>query len=1205
MNVKPNRMHPVFQPMSASLLTPYLFLIVGFMLGSSPVFGGASGKKDNSSYYASRPLFHMYPDPDALKQTINRFGPVGIELDLLKPGFTMRIAGVEKGSPADGKLRKGQYIESINGKVLEKEDPRIILGNLITEAEATDGKIRMMVKDKADGPAREVVVEIPVLGPYSETWPLNCKKSDTIVRNFAEFVSTHPKGWGSALFLLSTGDEKDLDVVRSWFHGKLKPGGHHFPWQIGYTGPAICEYYLRTGDETVLPYIKDMADYLKRTIYNGSWMGRGGANYAYMSGGHMNAAGVHCLTFLLLAKECGVEVDEHTLQSCLYHFYRYVGHYNVSYGDGFPESGGVDNGKNGGLAFAMAAAASLVPDGEKSLYAKARDINANKSFYTTSWLFHGHTGGGIGEIWRGSAMGLLAKKRPAPYRSFMNERRWMYELARTWDGAFGWSTHWNNTKYFTTGHKGGMSWGNYIPLIYTVPRQKLRIFGAPPTKYSKIYALPKRPWGTAADDVFLSLEAGEYAPGKRFDMETERIATHSASPILNKFRDPGVSDEDILKYALHPDSTTRGSAASAITRHGREHLILPLLKSSDPRGRLAGLRACARLKDEGLTDEMITLAGGMISDPEESWWVVMEALEVLGKAPPEKVAPYTDSIISWLRHRDWWIRYRALQASTPLVTDKRFYKKILPVVGEMIANNTHAVALKPIEGIVKALSKADPEIQEYGRTVLAEAYRNFPKKLHAPGGQDLSSGRDYLIEKIAANISHVPAGFDELYTVSRERFPDAVLPHKKLYMEADAASFGPKVKQALKPVVSEELIPRYMAAQRRSLISEARSEKLHPRHKIAMDGLVDLYKRIGIHDYDWHDFGPGLTEIEWEYHTFDPPEKKIWTHGFRYRKVTYPKGMEDWYKPEFDAAAAGWKKGFAPFGRLGDKLASNENGCNLPFCRCSTPRKTFWDKEVLIMRSRLKLPPLKEGHRYRVCVGGMSHNFSGDGFRIYINGQLLKEQKSGTGKRSGHRFVGGYVYKDFMPVFENSEVTTIAVTSFLSIPGGKRSCGVKRQNLSIFMQEMKVPPLDEEIFARGMEPLKTTAWQQSQDEKDLYLYNGKTVVDKAVLGEWERLAVEVPAIDDFKSAMGKTRFRGRGSNYFRYIAFFADGKTSDPEKFWSGNMLMGLKKGWASGMEVRKFDGKDYLFIETGKPAEKEMKVWKSGWYVFKRKMSE
>lgn len=47
------------------------------------------------------------------------------------------------------------------------------------------------------------------------------------------------------------------------------------------------------------------------------------------------------------------------------HFYRFVGRGNNPYGNNKPESGYTDNGKNGNLAFAMAAATSLTPDGEE------------------------------------------------------------------------------------------------------------------------------------------------------------------------------------------------------------------------------------------------------------------------------------------------------------------------------------------------------------------------------------------------------------------------------------------------------------------------------------------------------------------------------------------------------------------------------------------------------------------------------------------------------------------------------------------------------------------------------------------------------------------------------------------------------------------------------------------------------------------------
>ena len=97
------------------------------------------------------------------------------------------ITNIEAGSPAAvAGLNKGQIIDSINGRTLKDIDPRIILGELITEAEAADGVMKMMVKDNPTAAAREVIVTIPALGAYSESWPVNCKKSDRIVRNFAD-----------------------------------------------------------------------------------------------------------------------------------------------------------------------------------------------------------------------------------------------------------------------------------------------------------------------------------------------------------------------------------------------------------------------------------------------------------------------------------------------------------------------------------------------------------------------------------------------------------------------------------------------------------------------------------------------------------------------------------------------------------------------------------------------------------------------------------------------------------------------------------------------------------------------------------------------------------------------------------------------------------------------------------------------------------
>ncbi|MDP7107353.1 MAG: DUF6288 domain-containing protein, partial [Roseibacillus sp.] len=385
-----------------------------------------------SFYKEPHGLFSTRPGEAKSLQTIKRFGPVGMGIDLLQPAFVMRISNIEEGSPAasTGKLKAGQVIESINGKQLAAIDPRIHLGGLLAEAEATDGLLRFEIKG-LDAP---VSVKVPVLGAYSKTWPLNCPKSDRIVRQVADYLSRPDTQKGLAhigmLFLLSTGDDRDLEIVRQWAR---KAPAHSYPWYVGYGGIGLAECYLRTGDPEILANVQEWVDSAARTQHNDAWAGRGSALTGYGKG-HLNAAGTHVVTFLLLAKECGAKVPDETLHGALRHFYRYAGRGNNPYGDDRPYTGFVDNGKNGKLAIAMAAAAALTPGGEESVYARARDVCAIQSFYTTTFMLHGHTGGGIGEIWRSAAMGLLYEKRPQHYREFMDNRKWHYDLSRRFDG---------------------------------------------------------------------------------------------------------------------------------------------------------------------------------------------------------------------------------------------------------------------------------------------------------------------------------------------------------------------------------------------------------------------------------------------------------------------------------------------------------------------------------------------------------------------------------------------------------------------------------------------------------------------------------------------------------------------------------------------------------------------------------------------------
>jgi hypothetical protein len=118
--------------------------------------------------------------------------------------------------------------------------------------------------------------------------------------------------------------------VKEYFAEFLKPDGTvsnigEMTWNNGYNGVACAEYYLRTGDRSVLPILQYYCDDAKhRQMYGIGWNHwEDGFRPAYESGGGMiHSAGSQVLLTLLLGKACGVNVDDKTLLGALNHWYR-------------------------------------------------------------------------------------------------------------------------------------------------------------------------------------------------------------------------------------------------------------------------------------------------------------------------------------------------------------------------------------------------------------------------------------------------------------------------------------------------------------------------------------------------------------------------------------------------------------------------------------------------------------------------------------------------------------------------------------------------------------------------------------------------------------------------------------------------------------------------------------------------------------------
>jgi len=1190
------------------------------------VCGAAAAAED--SFYKRPALFSTRPSETKSLQTIKRFGPVGMGVDLVQPAFTMKIHNIEEGSPAaaTGKLKAGQIILAINGQKLADVDPRIQLGQILAAAEATDGVVEFAIK----GEAQPVTVKVPVLGAYSKTWPLNCPKSDKIVRQVADYLARPDSNKGIAgvgmLFLLSTGEDKDLKVVRDWAR---KAPAHRYPWYLGYGGIPLCECYLRTGDKEILANIQRWVDNAVRAQYLDGWLGRGGVSPSY-GNGHLNAAGTPVVAFLLLAKECGADVPDYALLGALTHFYRYAGRGGNPYGDNRTEVGFVDNGKNGTLAFAMAAAAALTPEGDKSVYAAARDACAMQAFYTTSFMLHGHTGGGIGEIWRSAAMGLLHEKRPEQYRDFMDSRRWHYDLSRRFDGSFG--------ILGGSGYDKEM-WGVAYPLAYTIPRKTLRIAGAPRGKFSKPYQLPEQPWGTEADNGFLSLEAVPYADGKTQDLSGETLVEDSSMPFFRRFHGSAeVSDDLIRRYIHHQDHNIRFVAANKTLgidsgyigwrKPGgevRPDLVMEFLGHKDPRVRRAMFSAIAEIlqreqRTEVLTRDVFDLAVETVKAPEEAWSVKDPALQIIGHAPADWVVPHVDSLLPYLEHEEWWLQNAALSALTPVVADERTYKKVLPAIGELVRTNQRSALTKGLlPGIRAKLKQGSPEVQQLAVETLKETYTGYAGVKTARTGQDVSSTFDAHLEFIAASLADVPGGLDVLYEVARERHPHEILPYKEFFLNADPSQFGPKLKKAITPIIMDELIPEFVGRHRENLRQLAAGEVQSPRpggSRDAVDGLAALYDRAGHTDYGWHMFAD-LRNAEWSYHSFDPiPAERVpWDQLItRYREVTLPKGMENWYALDFDPAHAGWKQARSPFGQYEGEIPQHpiskcSDACVGPGCYGATKVNTLWEKEVLLMRGTFKIPPLKKGHRYRLRVNDGEHVGAGGGHAVYINGKLLIEAKTCNGRGSGGLPKGAYITKEFLDDFQSGEVT-IALKTFLRFNDKykvKPSQRIPQGKVSLHFDEQKLPPMGDDLVLKSatVVPMLSSEWQSKQDPDDRELsatavkfrWDGKFVANRKVLGSWHLIA-QVPKIAEFDPQQRAPRVR---NTPLAAITLKDGGKTDDPTWVWSGNTLMDLNRYQALRMTVKRIAGTDYLFIEAGGFSERHPVGWQSPWCVMKR----
>jgi hypothetical protein len=420
----------------------------------------------------------------------NLLGPTGMVGQPGNKGIT--ITKVEKGSPADGKIRPGDVIIGAGGTSKLHPDGRRRLATAIDEAETKEagGKLTLLL----DG-NRTVDLQLKVIGRYSDTAPYDCPKSEAIIREAADYLIQPAKAKGKTpqfnagkgqlqtgwLGLMATGDPKYIDFVKQnlplqdW----AKPNRDelmarvkgdepmsYVGWFWGYQLITLSEYHLLTGDKSVLPGIEAYAE----ALANGQdaaglwshrmaiWSKNKGQPHGRCIGyGQMNQPSLTCFMGLLLAKKCGVknaEVDG-AIERAHTYFNSFTGRGSFPYGVHDPKSREFNNnGMSGSAALCMA----FHGDRESAAFFSRCSAAAHDRMES------GHATYYFNVLWTPLGANVAG---PEVTKRFFKESLWLKTSYRSWNGSF---TH------DGTESREGNSTGSQL-MAYCLPRRALHITG--------------------------------------------------------------------------------------------------------------------------------------------------------------------------------------------------------------------------------------------------------------------------------------------------------------------------------------------------------------------------------------------------------------------------------------------------------------------------------------------------------------------------------------------------------------------------------------------------------------------------------------------------------------------------------------------------------------------------------------------------------
>jgi hypothetical protein len=363
----------------------------------------------------------------------------------------------------------------------------------------------------------------------------------------------------NALALLASGNPNYLPLLKKeadWaanFSANSKA-----TWYYGYVLIFLAEYYMITGNESMLPDLHRIAlEAASGQSIVGSWGHKFAGDDGRLVGyGMMNAPGLPLTSGLVMARIAGVEdpkIDlaiERSLEMQRF----YIGKGAVPYGDHAPWMDHEDNGKS-----AMAAV----------LFNLVREREGTKFFSRMTLAAHngerdaGHTGNFWNMAW---AMPGVALNGPQATGAWMKEfGAWKFDLARRWDGTF---IHQSPPARKGDHTRGWDATGAYL-LAYAMPLQKLLLTGRNPSAAPQLGAA----------------EAEAIVDDGRGWSTLDRLSHYEA-----------MTDQELLKRLGSWSPAVRERAGHALARRKDPPLakIIALLEARDLESRLGACQSLAR-----------------------------------------------------------------------------------------------------------------------------------------------------------------------------------------------------------------------------------------------------------------------------------------------------------------------------------------------------------------------------------------------------------------------------------------------------------------------------------------------------------------------------------------------------------------------------------------------------------------------------------